>query len=283
MAEKKFDFLKFLNNIATFNGQNISEDARKLCTVARAIVEQPKLVLLCEQALDFGNGTVENFKTLSKYLPQSTIISITHKTDNIFAYNRVMLLDNGSVIEKGEPKALLASSNSYLLSFMKETDKKSLKQQLNLLGVSQTMPNRISSASRFDHEDMSLKPADHRRTNSPRQPSMFRPREKQLLETPINSKDSQRMNSGYTSPFKAAVSQKKKAQTYIVQKRSVSEQRPGPQDPDIGEMLNEMASADPIHRANEIPTRVMGNLQYPNKNLFSRSILTRQNEEAGAR
>lgn len=152
-----FDYQSFLESHISFKGRNVTPAVRKICSLVRALIEKPKLLLLSEEALDFGSGIIYNFKELEKRLRNTTIISITHRNENIHAYNKIILMDGGTVIDKGEPKQLLSNSKSFLYVYLKETDKKALKQQLGKLGINQQDHTRFDSISRIQDLNGSMR------------------------------------------------------------------------------------------------------------------------------
>ena len=123
----RVDIQKFLKYKASFNGQLINSDIRRMCLAARAILEQPKLFLLYEEALEFGSGISDNLKCVAEQLPNSTIIAVTKNNDNISLYSKVILMDAGCVVVQGDPRELLADSNSNLYTYLRETDPRSLR------------------------------------------------------------------------------------------------------------------------------------------------------------
>lgn len=259
--------------MTTFNGQNISEGARKLCTIARAVVEQPRLLLICEKSLDFGQGIVENFKCLSHFLPQTTIMSITHKTDNIYAYDKVILLDNGTIVEKGKPSFLLANNSSYLLAFMKESNKKSLRHQQNMLGVA--AGSRMSSMSKMDNYLSDTdKNKDQIKIQEKGRPSTFKQREQLINETPVKSTMSTRRSADINiDRGHQEVTIKRETTDAHVYNKKKSASVPGGDSLDQNSQLimMEMALDNTSHKANEMPDRVFKKLQDSENCIFRSS------------
>jgi hypothetical protein len=130
------DISSFLRSYVSFNGKNINVEIRKLCLVARAVLEKPLLLLLYEESLDFGKGVQHNYNILSSKLENTTIICIAKGNENLHAYDNILLMDAGCVVEHNSPYNLLSDSNSFLFSYLQKTDPRALKAQRNLLGVS---------------------------------------------------------------------------------------------------------------------------------------------------
>lgn len=125
--------------------------------MVRSLIEKPRLLLLNEEALDFGDGIVQNFKQLEKRLKNTTIISITHRNENLHAYNKIILMDGGTVIDRGEPKQLLSDPKSFLSVYLKETDKKALKQHLAYFSIHPLENTRFDSVSRIQDLNATIK------------------------------------------------------------------------------------------------------------------------------
>jgi ABC-type multidrug transport system fused ATPase/permease subunit len=121
----------FLDKQVGFEGKNICKSVRQLLMICRAVFAKPKILLLYEDCLQFGRGIEHNMRWLSNQLPDSTIVSITKTNDNFFLYDRVLFMDGGKILEKGNPKELFNDETSFLNRYLKETDRPGL-ERLNI-------------------------------------------------------------------------------------------------------------------------------------------------------
>lgn len=51
-------------------------------------------------------------RTLRKAFGKKTVIAIAHRLETVIDFDRVIVLDNGEIVESGNPKELLATSGS---------------------------------------------------------------------------------------------------------------------------------------------------------------------------
>ena len=123
-----------LDDEVSDGGSNLSVGQRQLICLARALVQNSRILLLDEATASVDYETdkkiqqaiVKNFnnngdKTKSK----STIISIAHRLNTIMDYDTVVVMDNGVVAECDNPYTLLhVKKESMLSSMVDKTGKK---------------------------------------------------------------------------------------------------------------------------------------------------------------
>lgn len=266
-----FDYKGFLDSNVSFNGRNVALPVKKICSVVRVLIEKPKLLLLSEEALDFGGGIVQNFKQLEKRLRNSTIISITHRNDNIHAYNKLILMDGGTVIDRGEPKQLLADPKSFFYTYLKETDKKALRQQTILVGLAPYDQTRLESASRIPDLNGSLRET----VGGAKEPqfSVFRQKD-EAQKSPRSPLDSPFLQS----PVKAVTTDKKSTDEPLKKKRSQSARLEYPLTRESTELLSKMCVEENNHQAIQMSARMMGP-RASNRSIFGSRFLRRPYEK----
>ncbi|KAJ3187463.1 Multidrug resistance-associated protein 1 [Gaertneriomyces sp. JEL0708] len=97
-------------------GANLSVGQRQLLCIARAIICKTKVLLLDEStsAMDVEAQAVLKDVVLNDEFKDATVVCISHRLADVVAYDRVMVLDQGSIVEMGPPSQLLENPTSKL-------------------------------------------------------------------------------------------------------------------------------------------------------------------------
>ena len=118
---------RYLHSSVAFEGKNLSVEVRRCIMACRAILAKPKVFLSFEGAFDFGKGIEHNMKKVSDWLSDATMIVVTKNTSNLLFYDRLIFLDAGKIIEKGNPRNLINDQHSYLFRFLREVENSDLE------------------------------------------------------------------------------------------------------------------------------------------------------------
>ena len=123
--KNKPDNEKGLNMIITENGGNISIGERQLICITRAILRKSKIIVMDEATASIDVNT-ENIiqKAISNLLNDSTILTIAHRIKTVINSDRILVLDNGEVVEFDKPKILLENKNSMFYEFYNNANQK---------------------------------------------------------------------------------------------------------------------------------------------------------------
>lgn len=89
-------------------GVNYSVGERQLLNLARALLSQPKLLVLDEATASI-DGETDAFiqKMLRSRFPNTTLITIAHRLNTIMDYDLVLVMNAGQAVEFASPKELL--------------------------------------------------------------------------------------------------------------------------------------------------------------------------------
>ncbi|KAJ2097519.1 hypothetical protein GGI09_003787 [Coemansia sp. S100] len=98
-----------LDDLLVSNGQNLSLGQRQLVALARALVRRSKLVIMDEATASVDFQTDENMQKAihGSEFADSTLLCIAHRLRTIIDYDRVLVLDDGKVIEFDTPDNLI--------------------------------------------------------------------------------------------------------------------------------------------------------------------------------
>lgn len=95
-----------LSSPVTESGNNLSQGQRQLLCLARALLKNPKVLMMDEATASIDYNTDSKIQETIREL-KSTIITIAHRLQTIVDYDKVLVLDKGQVVEFGHPHELL--------------------------------------------------------------------------------------------------------------------------------------------------------------------------------
>lgn len=109
-------------------GENFSAGEKQLICMARAILRRNKVLLMDEATASIDYETDELIsQTIRREFSDSTIITIAHRIHTIIDFDKVLLLDKGSICEYASPADLLRNSKSRFYALCRATGRSEFK------------------------------------------------------------------------------------------------------------------------------------------------------------
>ena len=96
------------------DGTNISQGQRQLLTIARAILIQPKMLILDEATSSVDTRTEASIQTaMTSLMKGRTSFVIAHRLSTIKSAKLILVMKNGSIVETGNHESLLKQKGFY--------------------------------------------------------------------------------------------------------------------------------------------------------------------------
>jgi ATP-binding cassette, subfamily B, multidrug efflux pump len=111
------DILSFPEQYETIVGERgvtLSGGQKQRISIARALIKDPRIVIFddCLSAVD-ARTEQEVLSNLNKYLSDKTAIIITHRIFSLIRFDKIVVLENGRIVEEGTHDTLLQLNGVY--------------------------------------------------------------------------------------------------------------------------------------------------------------------------
>jgi len=102
------------DSIVGERGTNLSGGQRQRIGIARAFLKDAQIVLLDEatSALDTG-AELEVQQGLDALIANRTVLAVAHRLSTVITYDRILVIEDGRVVEDGPPLALLEKGGAF--------------------------------------------------------------------------------------------------------------------------------------------------------------------------
>ncbi len=124
------DFSEKYNTMIGERGVTLSGGQKQRISIARAFIKDPRLVIFddCLSAVD-ARTEKEIIGSLNEYLDGKTAIIITHRIFSLFSFDKIVVLEDGEMVEQGTHKDLLAL-NGYYAGLYARQQKQDYREEL---------------------------------------------------------------------------------------------------------------------------------------------------------
>jgi len=112
------------------NGSNLSAGQAQLISFARAIAGRTELILLDEATSSVDSITEDLIqKAIEKIFKEKTVIAVAHRLSTIRNADRILVMQNGRIVEQGNHQSLMKSNGYYvqLLNSIEPEPEKNIK------------------------------------------------------------------------------------------------------------------------------------------------------------
>ena len=102
------------DTVLSEDASNISQGQKQLLTIARAILCNPRILILDEATSSVDTRTESYIQNAMDYMMEGkTSFVIAHRLSTIKNANMILVMDQGSIVEQGNHKELLAKNGVY--------------------------------------------------------------------------------------------------------------------------------------------------------------------------
>lgn len=111
-----------LDGAVSEGGENFSQGQRQLLCIARAVVLEPKILIMDEATASIDNETDAAMQEMIRTTFKSaTVLTIAHRLNTIMDSDRILVLDQGELAELDTPRALLSKKDSIFKSMVERS------------------------------------------------------------------------------------------------------------------------------------------------------------------
>ena len=95
------------------SGTNLSVGEKQLICICRAILRKTKIIVMDEATASIDMTTEEKIQAALEYaLNNCTVITVAHRIKTIINYDKILVLNNGEILEFDSPKNLIENEKS---------------------------------------------------------------------------------------------------------------------------------------------------------------------------
>jgi len=109
------------NTLIGERGVTLSGGQKQRISIARALIKEPALIIFddCLSAVD-ANTEKQIISNLNEYLDDRTAIIITHRVFSLLDFDRIVVLEDGEIVEQGRHQDLLDKKGFYAALYARQ-------------------------------------------------------------------------------------------------------------------------------------------------------------------
>ncbi|KAL4781594.1 P-loop containing nucleoside triphosphate hydrolase protein [Aspergillus varians] len=112
-------------------GQNLSQGQQQLLCLARALVSQPKILIMDEATASIDmESDIRIQRVLREEISGCTLIVIAHRLSTIADFDRVVVLEAGEAVEVDTPRALIEIEGGMFRGLVEESGERSVLERM---------------------------------------------------------------------------------------------------------------------------------------------------------
>lgn len=130
MKSKIHELPDSLNTVIVESGNNFSIGQKQLLCLARALIHHNKILFLDEATSNVDPHTDSLIqKTIRAKFAECTVLTVAHRLHTVMDSDKVLVMDNGKVVEFDNPEELLKMKDGYFYSLVRQAPISDQQQQ----------------------------------------------------------------------------------------------------------------------------------------------------------
>jgi len=112
-----------LDDVVAEGGENFSQGQRQLLCIARSLLRKPKILVMDEATASIDNETDATIqRMIRENFQDATVLTIAHRLNTIMDSDRILVLDDGKIVELDTPENLIAKESGEFKSMVEKSN-----------------------------------------------------------------------------------------------------------------------------------------------------------------